>query len=409
MKLHLLALPVLALALVPAARADVHVVDAGGGGDFTDLQPAVDAAQDGDTLLVKPGNYSRAEIVGKALQVMGDSGGIARVVGGMAVRSTAVDQDVVLNRLWIEGQTFGVLDGLQVDLALGAVRVERCEIFGASSLTEAHGGDGVDVTGSQDVALVATLLLGGNGWDQSPFGSDGGDGLRAESSRVGLHACQAQGGNGGNSDPVNDFPGMAGHGVHAIDSFAYVAGTSCFGGDGGGDDLFACFPGGDGVRLEGAQTQGYLLDVAAQGGRGACGAASGSPVATIGGASLTTFPGQSRGVQPPRVVREGEPLVLLFHGEPGDVVIVGLSGEAQFLPLVVPCFGVLYLENPPLGPRQIAGTLDASGTLQVVLPAPTLPAGVEDQLARIQPIVHTFAGETRLGSPATVVVIDDAF
>jgi len=33
------------------------VVDPSGGGDFTEIQPAIDAAADGDTVLVQPGEY----------------------------------------------------------------------------------------------------------------------------------------------------------------------------------------------------------------------------------------------------------------------------------------------------------------------------------------------------------------
>ncbi|HEX5009333.1 MAG TPA: hypothetical protein VFY71_02945 [Planctomycetota bacterium] len=45
------------LATAPLARADVLVVDASGGGEFTSLRAAVTAAADGDTLLLEPGFY----------------------------------------------------------------------------------------------------------------------------------------------------------------------------------------------------------------------------------------------------------------------------------------------------------------------------------------------------------------
>ena len=32
-----------------------------GGGDFTEIPPAIDAAEDGDTVLVKPGEYEITE------------------------------------------------------------------------------------------------------------------------------------------------------------------------------------------------------------------------------------------------------------------------------------------------------------------------------------------------------------
>ena len=43
------------------ARGATIVVDPGGGGDFREIQPAIDVAADGDTVLVKPGEYVVAE------------------------------------------------------------------------------------------------------------------------------------------------------------------------------------------------------------------------------------------------------------------------------------------------------------------------------------------------------------
>ena len=44
-----------------AAHADTLVVDVGGGGDYVAIQPALDAAAEGDTVLVMPGNYTGAD------------------------------------------------------------------------------------------------------------------------------------------------------------------------------------------------------------------------------------------------------------------------------------------------------------------------------------------------------------
>ena len=45
------------LAIGAPCGAATIVVDPGGGGDFTEIQPAIDAAADGDTVLVKSGEY----------------------------------------------------------------------------------------------------------------------------------------------------------------------------------------------------------------------------------------------------------------------------------------------------------------------------------------------------------------
>ena len=55
--------------------AAVFTVDLNGGGDFTEIQPAIDAAADGDTVLVLAGEYGITEPIifsGKAITVCGE-------------------------------------------------------------------------------------------------------------------------------------------------------------------------------------------------------------------------------------------------------------------------------------------------------------------------------------------------
>lgn len=49
-------------------------VDDDGGADFTDIQPAIEAAADGDTVLVSPGTYSGIDMLGKAIEVRSTDG-----------------------------------------------------------------------------------------------------------------------------------------------------------------------------------------------------------------------------------------------------------------------------------------------------------------------------------------------
>jgi hypothetical protein len=64
---------VAAVALAAAASAAVHTVDCEGGADFLTIQEAVDAAVDGDTILVAPCvYYENVAVVGKPLTIEGE-------------------------------------------------------------------------------------------------------------------------------------------------------------------------------------------------------------------------------------------------------------------------------------------------------------------------------------------------
>jgi hypothetical protein len=49
-----------------------------GQGDFVAIHPAVLTANDGDTVLVRPGQYAPFGLVGKAISVLGRPGAVAR-------------------------------------------------------------------------------------------------------------------------------------------------------------------------------------------------------------------------------------------------------------------------------------------------------------------------------------------
>ena len=73
--------------LATPARADVLVVDAAGGGQYTDIQSAVLAAQDGDVVLVRTGVYGPFDVRAKALDIVAYEGADVRVVGTTRVRA----------------------------------------------------------------------------------------------------------------------------------------------------------------------------------------------------------------------------------------------------------------------------------------------------------------------------------
>ncbi|MBN1419444.1 MAG: right-handed parallel beta-helix repeat-containing protein [Planctomycetes bacterium] len=71
------------IALSSVCPAATHVVDLSGGGDFRAIQPAIDAAADGDTVLIRPGVYEISEtleIRSKSITVRGEAGADRTVI-----------------------------------------------------------------------------------------------------------------------------------------------------------------------------------------------------------------------------------------------------------------------------------------------------------------------------------------
>src|SRR6188508_2341772 len=56
--LHAASVIVTCVCSAPFAAASTYTVDAGGGGQFTDIQSAITAAQTGDVILVSAGTYA---------------------------------------------------------------------------------------------------------------------------------------------------------------------------------------------------------------------------------------------------------------------------------------------------------------------------------------------------------------
>lgn len=128
--LSVVLLPLAVCAHSTAPGADVLVVDAGGGGDFLEIQPAVDDSSDGDVILVKSGVYAPFGIVHQELTVVADTGADVVVNGQVSVAHTLVEHEVVLIGLRVHAQQAafeGYQDALVVLDARGPLRLERCE------------------------------------------------------------------------------------------------------------------------------------------------------------------------------------------------------------------------------------------------------------------------------------------
>ncbi|MBN1418434.1 MAG: right-handed parallel beta-helix repeat-containing protein, partial [Planctomycetes bacterium] len=115
---------VLLMATQPLAAT--IVVDGEGGGDFTSIQPAIDAAADGDTVLIAAGEYAIREPLtyrGKAIVVKGEAGAEGTVIR-MAEPSADPERASILIFESGEGNESSLVD---VTLTGGRGTVTQCD------------------------------------------------------------------------------------------------------------------------------------------------------------------------------------------------------------------------------------------------------------------------------------------
>lgn len=401
-------------ALAPLASADVLVVDAAGGGDFVDVQTAVDAAQGGDTLIVRSGDYAGFVLDGKGLSILAERGGEPFLAGQVTVRNLPVRGTVLLAGLRARAPIDANPDlnnGLFVRDNLGAVRIEDCTFEGAGnvgSATSGGGGRGARIEDSSDVVIARSSLLGGKGlnsYDCCGPGADGGEGLLAAGSLLALFDCDVRGGQGGGSG----WGGAGGAGASLPNFGAFAAGTTFTGGAGGYGDDFIFGPGGDGGPglLVGGGAQAQLRDNVFVGGAG-----GGSFLGQLGspggglveapGSTVIQFPGSARRFSAPGEAWEGGAFLVHVQGEPGDLVWFPGKKRAAFR-FAAPVAGVWAIGLPVPMPVEPVGVIPAGGSLTFELNLGDLPAGFEADPRYHQGYVISQAGKAFVGTPVSLV------
>lgn len=95
---HALGALVFSLGSLTAQRVFVVAAGGGTGVDFTDVPPAISAANDGDVILVRPGTYSAADINNKAISLLGTSG---VTLTGLRVHDLAPSRSVTVSDLMV--------------------------------------------------------------------------------------------------------------------------------------------------------------------------------------------------------------------------------------------------------------------------------------------------------------------
>ncbi len=419
------------------ATAGVLVV-APSGGQYAQIQPAVDAASPGDVILVRSGTHSPVTVVAKSLTISADTGAVVTIAGTTTVRDLAAGQVVVLSGLRGTGVTSNSTSddaglGLLLRANAGLVRIQGCEFTGARGWGDGGSGgafccdlplhdNGWDAARIDacpaGTTFTATTLRGGRGAYANTncycgTGDTGGDGLRVSASMVALYDCTLVGGRGGDNGGSG---GPAGMGLRTLASGGALASACVLTGGRGGDGYDYIYSeggaGGNGAQV-GAGTALQHIGCTFQAGVGgqACfglfpPGPNGSP--TGGAGQIFLFSAPSVTLASPLIARENTSLPLTIGGAPGGLAVLRIARMPGFQP--VPSLrGVLLVQQPLPARMLILGTIPAGGTLLANLAVQDLGAGVASATYYLQALVMDAATGTTLGTGAALTVLDSLY
>ncbi len=395
-----------------------------GGGDFTQIQPAVDAAAEGDVIVVRAGagpDYAGFRVIGKSLTIVGDpfllGGSISifpGVQGRMAISDLGPEQSVVLRSMRFVGTS---VDQAVVKVAnnRGTVALERLEIEGFSWESFVPGERAMlEVIDSEQVLLSHCRIgPGGNGG----LGQFAFSGARFANSHVALQGGWVRGGPGSDGFTLGEFtfqPRPGGFGLALEGGTMWLDGTEVSGGPGGkgaplpSGDCLAPQPGGAGLLVDG----GALLVARATpiaGGAGGpqaggfCAAgADGAPLVVTDG-DVSDLSGTPRYLHSFTSKTQGQGASLRIEGQPGDLVLLAASGAPSAL-AVPGVLGLLALGDPV--PVAFL-TLPANGWQQFDFGTQAaVPPGAQALRAFFQGLVlPADGGEPQFTAPTAVVVL----
>jgi len=368
------------LTLASASKANTYVVDVNGGGQFTNLTPAIAFAQPGDVLLVMPGVYHGGFTLTKGLTIVGYPVGFGsvRIVGSANVISVHAPQIAALVGLGPIDLTIASCDGAVlvqefcvplIHVAVsqsGDVRLRRLTVFTPNGQAT----NGMDVFASR-VEIVHCNLNGSDG-GSCLSGVAGGIGLAMSNiSRVQIALSTVTGGNGASCLNFASFHGGNGGAAIALDSFDKLYLT--------GSDLLSVTGGAAGVN-------NYFLDCAHNGVSG--------PAISLGGGTLEysgtalvgprTLVGLDCAVQPGVMIAPPGQATPITPDDPTlDIDGAPVAGSQPVFKLRAPpgSSAILYFGRTPVLVPDPNTTIEQLTEKSRIVDLGTIPAGGETTFA----------------------------
>jgi predicted outer membrane repeat protein len=398
-----------------SARADLLQVDVSGGGSFATIQAAVDAAHDGDVILVRSGSYGAVTIDGKSVRLIADVNAQVSIAGTLTVKNIPAAKSVVVAGIGVVGgmQYPTSLPALALSNDLGCVRFQSCVLHGGTGVTGGGcnpggvGGAGAAIASSSRVSFSACQLFGGDGYGDTfvaCLGGLGGSGGTMSASSVALYDCVVRAGNGGGVDSqVNYHGGQGGEAWLVNDQLLFASRTHFVGGSGGSG--FFGGSGGDGLSVQtGASVE--LVSCTFAGGNGVSGdgGSDGSDGSGQSGAgSSHTFANSARVFSAPWLVADTSALSVTVFGQPGDRVWIASGEPAHHF---APAYAGVRLETWPVWLAVTPlGTMPSSGAMTVTMTLPLDSPAAAATTYVLQGFIIDAEGHTLLGSPMHTTVL----
>ena len=406
--------------LATAPTAGVIVVDEamGPGAHFEDLQEAVDAAVDGDVILVRDGTYSPCSIQAKGLVLAAEgSNAVIEAPAGaifnfslhsVFVRDLAPDQSVVVRGLRMNY-------GVQALSCEGSVWFEELDVTGGYGTCTLGFGDGGRVHFCDGgVTFARCSLVGETGPTMNSSPPIASAGLYVRETVAHVYDCSLLGGQG-DSGSWGVQPGGPGLKTQ-VEATVMIAGCSIAGGPGGVHATDPCgqpsAQGGAGIYFQGTQGVIYAAASTAVGGvadlsllcpgqTGNAGPAFGS---LTGLGTVVPMVGYARHLSANSPVRGGETLTLDVEGQPGEIPLVLVSSRHE--PLLLPNHSGSLLLGLPLEDVLVLPALGATGTTSLSLPVPNVGAGIEALNLYLQAVFLDPSPSVWLGAGTSVLLLD---
>lgn len=381
-------------------------VEADGSGDFLDIQPAVQAAAEGDRIVVGRGAFSPFVVDGKGLTLVGarvfQSGFTPGGTESIVVRNLAAHQRVVLiDPFAFQSRTPRA--NLLLENCAGAVWIEGL-------FSDSYGATALEIDSCADVVLWDCFLQTNAGRADANGNAESQPGMAVRDATVHAYDCAFRGSHSvlqGPNFPVNSGPVAGGHGIHAVDARLVLRGGRADGGGGSGVASGSCLfsgAGGDGIRLDtrgGTPPDLTMQDVAVAGaaaGFFTCGTAGspGQDVRVLAGTSQV-LPGVPRSLTAPGLLDAPGDLVVGLSGLSGESVVVLAALPGATTPFAGTVLHVaapfLTLGSTVVGPTRIASLQVTVPAVSVALPTLALQAAFVDA-----------GGQLELSNPAALVI-----